>query len=61
MASNDALDRTYRRFGKEQKREWAKKKAEEDEAAFCDDPCQAKKAARKFDEIIRKQRKAAGL
>lgn len=60
--SQDALDhRAFVRFGKEQKREFAKKKAEEQLAKDLQDPRKVRNQASLFEREVARQRKALGL
>ncbi len=61
MKSADSLDRVWKPFGKEQKREFAKMKAEEDLTKDLQDPRKVRKTASLFEREVARQRRAAGL
>ena len=61
MKSADALDRVWKPFGKEQKREFAKMKAEEELSKELQDPMKIRKTASLFEREVARQRRAAGL
>lgn len=59
--SQDALDRCWKPFCKSSKSAYSKVMREKDEKMSVEDPIKVEKAASKFEEIVARQRRQAGL